>query len=92
MTNWEKMKDTIQMIFTIDSPEELADYIEHGGIDSCAYCAIHDRCDRLYYKHDENGNVLREACGMKVTNDDWPGCRELVLGYLLEEASDDKHG
>ena len=79
MTNWDKIKDVIKGMCDCETKE---------AFDTCQGCALTERCNKLFYKHDEDGYEITDDAGDPIPDDDFPGCDKIILSYLNEEVKE----
>lgn len=87
MTNWDKIKDVIKGMYDCETKEEFAEILSEA-FGTCRGCALTERCNKLFYKHDEDGYVITDDAGDPILDDDFPGCDKIILSYLNEEVKE----
>lgn len=87
MTRWEMIKDVIQGLYPDLTKEDFVDIFSET-CDWCCICSLSEECNKLFYKHDENGNPILDSDGSMVPDYDFPGCDSILLNYFNEEVED----
>ena len=83
MTNWDKIKDSVHVLFPGVNQEWLSTMIwesmcSNDGI--CESCALLDKCNSEFFITNEWGD--------QIPNDNWCGCDKIILEFLNEEAKE----
>lgn len=87
MTNWEKIEDSMKVLFPKADKQTVVNILAAGTDYMCAHCAIYEQCFREMFMHDENGKPLYKANGDLINNDSYPGCDQMLLRYLDSESN-----
>ena len=93
MTNWDKIKDVIGELIK-DATAEKFSQILMNGIGFCQYCAIEDECNRIFFKADKNGNLLKTENGDLIHKEESISlkCSDIILNWLNRERNEKNAG
>jgi hypothetical protein len=91
MTNWNKIQDSVHVLFPGITADKFARIIENSMCDDdniCHDCKIEEECLHEYFVCDKNGEYVRTENGDLVINHNFPGCEKMILNYLNKPVSD----
>lgn len=93
MTNWDKIKDVIGELIK-DATAEKFSRILMDGMCPCRYCAIEDECNRIYFKTDKNGKLLKAENGDLIFKEESISleCSDIILDWLNRERNEENAG
>lgn len=93
MTNWDKIKDVMGELIK-DATAEKFSRILMDGMTPCRCCAIEDECNRIYFKTDKNGNLLRAENGDLIYKKESISleCSDIILDWLNRERNEENAG